>query len=43
MFCIECTKKLNGDDEFASEIGYTTEYIGDVGCNVTKCFPMFSS
>ena len=43
MFCLKLIKKLNGVDEFDSEIGYTTEFNGDGGCNATKIIPVFSS
>ena len=40
---LKAYKKLNGVDEFDSEIVYTTEFNEDAGCNVTKIIPVLSS
>ena len=42
QFCLRRINKLNGVDEFASDVGYTTECNGDGGCNATKHFPVLS-
>ena len=38
MSCLNIINKLNGVDDFDSEIEYTTECNGDLGCNATKYF-----
>ena len=42
FFWFKHIKKLDRVDEFDSEIGYTTECDGDVGCNATKILPILS-
>ena len=43
MCCLKRIKKLNRVDDFASEVGYTTECNGDADCNATKILPVLSS
>ena len=36
MFCLMCINKLNGVDEFAYEVWYTTECNVGLGCNANN-------
>ena len=42
LFSLNSINKLDEVVDFASEIGYTTECNGDLGCNATGILSVFS-
>ena len=42
LFCLKCINKLNGIDEFASEVWYIIELLGSWGFNTTIHLYVFS-